>query len=224
MNGIECIARRKGPEDPRAEEIFEHPSVIQGKNDYLALASGQLIRAQVVVGGETYELDWGGFDSQSKYIISFGLALKRGKEKREEGIETSVRLIGTSWSSEYLPLLKEVIEDIRHQLFGFGWQALESGNIITAYSAFRASEFLYREQIVEKLRGLFRKDFKAKRILESRWSSEFGLVRGTKWRIRHITKRPERQLTHWEKKRLKKAEKTIERARQSIDVLSEILL
>lgn len=224
MREVERASRCKGPEKPLEEEIFEHPSVVQGRNDYLALASGQLIWPQVTVGGETYELAWGRFDSPSKYINSFGLALQRNEEKREEGVEASVRLKGTPWGYEYLPLLKMTIKDIRRQLFGFGWQALESGNINTAFSAFRAGGFLHKELIVQKLRDLFRKDSRVRRTFENRWRHEFGIVKGTEWRIRHITKRPERKWKGWEKRRVKKAEKTIERAHQSIDVLSEILL
>lgn len=224
MKEVECVSRSKGPEKPLEEEIFKHPSVIHGRNDYFALSSGQSIRPQVTVGGKTYELAWDRFDSPSKYINSFSSVLQRSEEKREEGIETSLRLEGTPWSYEYLPLLKMAINDIRRQLFGFGWQALEGGSIIPAYSAFRASGFLHKELIVQKMRSLFREDSRAMRALKNRWLHEFGIIKSAKRRTRYITKRPEKKRDEWEKKRLKKAEKTIERARQSIEVLAKVLL
>lgn len=193
----------------KTEEVFsEDPRFKNGKEDYQEFVLGRTPIPSLIVNGKKYELFWHPLHTTDNYIVQFRSILFAAEERLSEGNAYHVRLRDYESLEQFLPIKPE---DIKRQLFGFGWAALDGGDLAIALSALRASETLGEDQVVRKLKYLSARE-EVKLYLQLRILQEEALAKGAAHRLE----------TRMGRKRAR-AQRALKRARQTLKILKEIL-
>lgn len=193
----------------KIEEIFLVDRRFRnGEADYREFALGRTPVPTLIVNGKKYLLDRHNFFNPQYYIERFREVLFFAEERSAEGNPYFVHYRDYKGRQQFLPIQPE---DVKIQLFGFGWAALDIGDIETALPALRASGTLGEDRIIRQLKGLAARE-EVKFYLQLRILQEEAFAKKA---IHRLEKRVGRERT--------RAERALERARQTLEILKKIL-
>lgn len=188
----------------------DRPEFQKGIRDYQILASNQDLKPGIIVDGKEYLLEAPTLkgDDLDRYIGKFRILLQCAEKNEDRGVPSHVHLNEERHGHlQFLPVTKE---NIKTQLFGFGWAALEAKGIRIAFSALRVAEVLDIPEVVQRFTWLGSRDKSVESFLQMR----------REWEKAHLVFRSENSLRHPDNKDFARS---LERTKKALKVVNKIL-